>query len=865
MSEMDPDFFQKIKDVFGEVLEQATEDRHSFLRRRCGDDENLLAEVESLLKAHGEPENLIEKNAFDLTENLRPNGKNYYGKEFGHYRIIREIGAGGMGAVFLAERNDGEFSRKVALKIVRQTIISSELERFFRRERQILASLNHPNIAGLLDGGVSAAGEPFLAMEYIEGENFLDFTTRLALDEKLKLFLKVCSAVAFAHRNLVVHRDLKPSNILVTKDGEPKLLDFGLAKIQDEGFSSEATQTAFRALTPAYASPEQLQGKPAATASDVYGLGVILYELLSGDKPFHFENKSLEEILRTITEEEPRRLSHNRNASTPPQILRGDLENIAAAALQKEPERRYRSVEALAEDIERYLNHLPIKARPNTFQYRALKFYRRNKIAVFAAVLVMLALVSGLAIALWQAGVARAERERAERRFSDVRKLSNSLLFEITPKIERLNGSTEAREILVERALEYLDSLAKESSDDPSLQSELASAYEKIGDLQGNPQKPNINDFPGAAQSYEKAGAIRRNLPETKENRRLLAENLAHLAAVRFALRDVKGSLESLESSLQIYKELLAQDPTDRLKLDYLETENDYAQTFADNNQYGAAIPIFQKVGDQLNDLNDPKPEVAALRMTNFAGLANALSWDGRQPEAETAMTRAVDLAGEMGEKNPNDSVIQKRIWRVLMLASSIYESIDDRKSLEFARQSLAVSQRSVAADDADVQAKSALGSSYSRVGAILINLRKLPEALENLQKAEKINLDLIGREPKNAVYWRSLGILYTRFGDVRKGQKDWLSALDYFQRSTDIFARLFAADEKNTNALRDEAQSLKNVADLKLKLSQKEEARQNYQKSLDIFNRLRTLNAFGGFDEKMFGEIETELEKLKS
>ena len=333
---MDAARFQKVKDIFAEAAEFLPESRAVFLRERCGADEDLFVEVNSLLAAHDEPENLIEQNAFSLQNDFAANGArifavNYTGKRFGNYKIVREIGRGGMGAVFLAERDDGEFRQTVALKIVRQTILDDETERRFRREREILAALNHPNIARLYDGGVSDAGEAFLAMEYVEGETLLEYAEkqRLSVEERLKLFLKICAAVSYAHRNLTVHRDIKPSNILVTSDGEPKLLDFGLAKmsessdlefgIADFGLSEnqvsktksqiEPTQTVFRAFTPAYASPEQILGRPITTASDIYSLGVVFYELLSGDKPFHFEGKSLEEIINTINNSEPKRPS----------------------------------------------------------------------------------------------------------------------------------------------------------------------------------------------------------------------------------------------------------------------------------------------------------------------------------------------------------------------------------------------------------------------------------------------------------------------------------------------------------------------------------------------------------------------------
>ncbi len=407
----------KVKDLFAEAIEQPADLRLKFLKSKCNGDDLLFDEVSSLLAASTEPENLIENNALDLAANVTEPEPNYTDRHFGNYRIIREIGSGGMGTVFLAERDDGEFTMEVALKIVRQSVADREIIARFKRERQILAGLQHSNIAVLHDGGLSEKGEPYLAMEYIEGETLIEYADahQLSISDMLRLFLKVCSAVSYAHRNLVVHRDLKPSNILVTAGGEPKLLDFGLAK----AFESDAskTQTALRAFTPAYASPEQIQGKNITTASDVYSLGVIFYELLCGAKPLQFEDKSFEEILQTINASNPvppSEIFARPGPEASNRVLRGDLDNIALMALRKEPERRYRSVEDFADDIERHLAGRPISACPSTLGYLTRKFIQRNKIAVGAALLILIAVISGLTISLWQTARARRQAERSQ-------------------------------------------------------------------------------------------------------------------------------------------------------------------------------------------------------------------------------------------------------------------------------------------------------------------------------------------------------------------------------------------------------------------------------------------------------------------
>lgn len=861
---MNADRFQKVKEIFSGALEQAPENRAAFLLDQCGGDIDLRSEVESLLSAHSVAENVIETNALNLRDRLSSNGKNYRGKDFGHYRILKEIGAGGMGAVFLAERNDKEFDQQVALKIVNQTIISGELERHFRRERQILASLNHPNIARLLDGGVSQNGEPFLAMEYVEGDDLLKFSRDLSIPGKLEVFLKVCAAVEYAHRNLIVHRDLKPSNIIVSPDGEPKLLDFGVARIEDESFSGDSTRTSFRALTPAYASPEQLRGDKVTTSSDIYSLGVVLYELLSGVKPFNFENKDLSEILRTITDDEPRPMSETGDRNLQARGPGGDLENIVAMALRKEPARRYRSVAAFADDIERYLNGLPITASPNTLTYRASKYFQRNKIAVSAAALITIALFLGLSVALWQAGVARRERDRAEKRFEDVRKLSNSLLFEITPKIENLNGSTEAREILVKRALEYLDSLANESRDDLQLQSELAGAYEKIGDLQGNPGKPNLSDFTGAAASYQKAIDIRRILPESIENSSLLARNFIQLSTVRYILNDVSGAIDASRESLTIYERLTATSDAYELKIDHLDAQINNAQIYSDNNQYKTAIPLFEKTLDALKTNDGGNKDIQRLTVKAETLYANALSWDGRQEEAEASVTGTIERSEKLLAAYSNDSGIRQQAWRTYSTTSSIYEGTNNPLSLEFAEKALKLAQVGVSIDSADTQAKQNLAKTYSRAGICAVLTGKLPQARDYFKNSERISLELVEKEPNNVFYKKDFGRLYIRIGDYYRKVSDLTKALDSYERSASYFEAL-ASDDKNTLVQRDLAQSLKNVGEIRYKLNQPTEAKQAFHRAFEILTALKSRNALGEFDGKMIDEIEVVLGKLSS
>ncbi len=858
-----PDW-QQIKDLFAEAIEHHPDSRVNFLKKKCNGDDVLFNEVNSLLAASSEPENLIENNAIDLASKISAYEDDLAEQHFGHYKILREIGSGGMGTVFLARRDDGEFSMHVALKIVRQSVADREIIARFKRERQILANLNHPNIAVLHDGGVSEKGEPFLAMEYVAGETLTDYSEKhnLSIREKLRLFLKICSAVSYAHRNLIVHRDIKPSNILVTREGEPKLLDFGLAKAFESDTSK--TQTALRAFTPAYASPEQIQGQNITTASDIYSLGVVFYELLTGTKPLNFDKKSFEEILQTATHSTPPLPSANPQASTNDPQLKGDLDNIALTALRKEPERRFKTVEDFADDVRRYLDGLPISARPNTKRYLTGKFIQRNKIAVAATALIFISLVTALAFSLWQADKARKERDRAEKRFQDVRQLSNSLLFDISPKIERLPGSIEARELLVQKALEYLDSLGAESQNDVALKAELASAYEKVGDLQGNIDKPNLSDFAGAISSFEKARVIREALPAEANNQLRLAQNLRSTSSIRNRQNDVKGALEDAEQAMIIFTDLVSRSPESfDIRIAAIEAQIEHGQVYAYNNQFSQAIPLFRTAADELGELDQKQQKTRQLMAKVYAYLGNALSWDGQQTEAEAEMTTALSISDKLGSEFPNDSEVQTGVWQTYTLASSIYEGSQDGLSLDLAKKALATAEKAANADTADSQATYNLARAFSRIGITYANVDNLPNAVSNLKRAEKIFNELIEREPKNVLYQRDLGKLYVRMGDTSEKRRDLPDALLKYQNSAVIFEKIASSDELNTLAQRDLAQSLKSVGKIQINLAQVSSAKITLLRAKDILDRLKEKDALGGYDKQLFDDVEKTLNSI--
>lgn len=448
---MDPQRWQRIRLLFEAVLGVEQAGRAAWLDAHCAGDAELRREVDALLQADAQADTHaleVAGVAPDLVSALAEQervqqGQQLAGRRLGPWRLQREIGRGGMGAVWLAERDDGEYAQQAAVKLVHPGWDAGELLRRFRAERQILAGLSHPHIARLLDGGVSEDGKPYLVLEYIDGAAIGEYcdAARLPLAARLRLFLDVCAAVAHAHRSLVVHRDLKPSNILVDRDGRVKLLDFGIAKLIEPGVADGVS--VLRAFTPGYAAPEQVRGEPATTGVDIYALGLLLYELLTGRRPYANTASTPAAYEQAILTQEPERPSRAVALTDPAGIerarvrdldpmrlaarLRGDLDAMVMKALRKDPAERYASVAALAEDVERFLDHRPVIARRGDWRYRARRFLRRHALAVSLSALALLSLVGGLAVALWQADIARQQRDVAERAGREARAVADFL------------------------------------------------------------------------------------------------------------------------------------------------------------------------------------------------------------------------------------------------------------------------------------------------------------------------------------------------------------------------------------------------------------------------------------------------------
>jgi tetratricopeptide (TPR) repeat protein len=548
--------FARMEELFHEALNQNEREREAWLREQCDEDHSLLQSTSALLLAYRQEQDATQKLSQSSVEPAVAR------KRLGPYEILSLLGRGGMGAVYLARRADGQYEKQVAIKLVDLPLATEVFFERFRQERQILAGLEHPNIARMLDGGVSDDGVLYLVMEYVEGVPIDSYVgaQELSLKDKLRLFVKVCSAVQFAHQNLVIHRDLKPDNVLVSSDGEPHLLDFGTAKLLSADQSADVlglTRHGFLSFTPTYASPEQVLGKAITTATDTYSLGVMLYLLLTGRLPYELSKFTTEEMVAVICKQAPSPPSSENNTFPDP-----DLEAILAKSLRKEAEKRYGTAQEFAADITAYLEYRPVLARRGTLRYKATKFARRNKLAIGFAGVLLLTLCAGVAAVLRQAEIANRAELRAEARSADLLQLSDSLLSELDSAIQQLPGSTHAQQVLVARVLEHLERVATDAQTDRQTGVILANAYVRLGNLQGDPYEQNIGDTPGAIRSLNKAVATLEPLAATypKDASVLLALARAEEARGEILSQADDNDLAaaSMRSGIASYESLLA-------------------------------------------------------------------------------------------------------------------------------------------------------------------------------------------------------------------------------------------------------------------------------------------------------------------
>ena len=810
---MTPERWQHVKQVLAAALELDPTERSAYLDRSYAADASLRVDIEPLLAS----EQRLREKFLDRTDLaaaaaavISPDENFWVGRRVGPYKVVAQIGMGGMGEVYSAFRAD-DYQKVVALKFVRAGQYSGEVFNRFKNERQILAGLDHPNLAKLLDGGTSEEGMPYFVMELIDGQPITEYCNQhqLAIRDRLKLFLQVCAGVHYAHQHLIIHRDIKPGNILVTAEGIPKLLDFGIAKIVESGQSADApdaTLTSFRILTPRYASPEQIKGEAMTIATDVYSLGVVMYELLTGRSPYELVNGNTQEFAQEVCDKEPqkpslavlrspaagdgnpenrpgafRQISHEKVSKQ----LRGDIDNIVLMALRKEPSRRYKSANDLHEDILRHLENIPVHARNDSVWYRTTKFVARHKAGVAASAFVLVALLAGLIITLHEARVAQKERARAERRFNDVRKLANSLMFEVHDSIRDLPGTLPARKLLVNRAQEYLDSLSQEAGGDASLQRELAAAYDRVGDLLGYTGAANLGDYPGALQSYEKALSIRESsLVAHPDDRQMQLDLLNDYFRLSFVLVDTgqyPKALAHLQNGLTLAQRTakVRSEPifTDFLAGFYWQTGNvlmrsgDYSHAL-ENYRQGISIrePLLR---------NANTPVIRTHLAADYAGLAGAMSATGDFSDALDDSKKAAEILEELSSSDPNNATLQEYLGEADDRVASILLKLHQLgPSLAYYNKSLVVFIKLRGADPANSLARDNAGLAEVAIGDVLIQQKQIDAAIPHVHNAianfesigHKSSYEVIGQASAYDAMGRALFGLAAR--DINVSQK---------------------------------------------------------------------------------------------
>ena len=876
-----------MKTLFHAALELRADERAAFLAQACDGDAELRSRVEKLLDSYNDAGSFLLSpavmdagviTALDEVENVGDSDR--VGQRIGPYEIIREIGHGGMGTVFLAVRADDQYRKEVAIKLVNRGMDTDTILRRFMMERQILANLEHPNIARLLEGGTTEDGLPYFVMEYVEGEPIDEYceAQQFTIAERLALFRHVCAALQYAHQNLVVHRDIKPRNILVTADGVPKLLDFGIAKLLSADWDAETgelTASMQLLMTPAYASPEQLLGLAITTASDIYSLGVVLYELLSGHRPYRVSGRFPEDMAQAILREEPERPStvvsrpkvegiknrtneaeqkttdHGLSVSrTNPKVniqssklLRGDLDNIVLKALRKEPERRYASVQEMAEDIRRHLEGLPVTASPDTFAYRSTKFIQRNKAAVLAAAVVLITLLSATVITAWQARVARGERDKAEMRFNQVRKLANSVLFEYHDGIEKLPGSTPMREKMVKDALEYLDNLSAASSGDPSLQRELATAYEKVGDVQGSPYRSNLGNYQGALASQRKALAIREQLHSgAMQDEQVLLELARSYGAVGELLHvtgDLTAALEQYAKAFAVFNTLKSRTTDTRREQSILDDR--YGKALAATGRLEEAVATFQNgiaIANGLSTTNQGDPRLTRAEAFAHIHLGDAYADMGQLKEAlanhRTAVALLEPLVNQIDAQSRRDIAVAE-----VRVADVLAKMGDKKGALEIETKALTQDEEAVKVDPTNALARRDVYIDHYKIAFMQEAIGDLKSAITHQLKCialveAEVALNLASSESR-----ADLAVAYFRFGEMLEKKGDLPGALQHYKKAVAIEESMSAADPANTDARGDLSEDCMKVSDVSLKLGDREKALEGYHKALAIREEL--------------------------
>lgn len=794
------------------------------------------------------------------------------GEVLGPFVLDTLLGEGGSSMVYRAHRAS-DFSQTVAIKVLR-SVSGAQFETRFRQERDILASLSHPNIARLFDGGATRDGRPYLVLEYVEGTDFVTWSREpgRSVASVVTAMIKVCDAVDYAHRRLLVHRDLKPANILIDADGEPKLLDFGVAKLLESSVFPSVTQDALAPLTPAYAAPEQVSGAPVTTATDVYSLGVVLFEALCGDHPYRRGDDTAAQLLHKIATVEPPRPSdfaasapagHGRVLMSQP----GDLDHVVLHAMDKRPEARYASAGVLADDLRAVLASQPVRARARTWRYLAARFAVRHRIGVALAGVAAVAVVAATSVALWQGYVASRERTRAEKRFDEVRQLANRLLFQYADGIKSLAGSLPVQRQLVQDGLGYLAGLRAEAGDDPALLVELGNAYARIGDIQGNFTEANAGDFTGAAKSYAAAReafgvaqAVGATSLSLREALAALTLKEAHLAYQQI---DHPLAERKYVAAVAAWRNVVAAAPDQAEARLALATALDgYGDFLGRDGATGksdpaAAVAFYAEARRLREAIARTSPDLAGLQLALYESeLRDGESaWgQGRKAEAVRLFEQALARVRRIAAAEPDNSYRQREVSLVLTRLVPTYEAIDRLDaSIDAAIESAGIAQRMLAADPGNEAMRAGVTASAGWAARQLLRANRFDEAAPFVATEMKVAQARLAVAPENIDVQATVALAHRRAGNLAFGRRDFDVAIAQHQKARAMQDRFRTTAPENAMAA---ALSLMHVGRAQLAAQKVDAARRTLQQAASEMRALVTTHPTTRFRDEFIGAL---------
>lgn len=760
------------------------DDRARYIERVAADQPQVAEELRALIPFAERTSGPLDEPAVELDAKMT--FPDLAGRSIGTYEIVERIGVGGMGVVYRARRSDAQFDKDVAVKFLSHASLDGEGHRRFVQERQILAQLDHPHIARLLDAGSLDTYGPYVVMELADGRPIDQYCeeTKPSLSDILRLFQKVCEAVQSAHHQLIVHRDIKPSNVLVDDSGTPKLLDFGIAKLLGDELPDEGKRTVTRLMTPRYAAPEQLAGQPITTATDVYALGVLLYKLLTGKSPYDAEASDILALQRATIEGNTRPASQAARESmlNPNHVkaLEGDIDNILAMAMKTDPAERYASARELAADIENYLTGMPVRARPATKAYRLKKFVRRHRVPTIAIAFIVLVLLAG-SIATWiQTRAALAAGEQAQRRYEEVRQLTEALIFDVNDELSEIPGTTGVRKGLVARALDYLEKLRGDVVGNDELAASVGNAYLRVGDLQGHPSFDNLGDSKGAKSSYAAGMEMCDEYGVTKQSsldlRYVCATLPIRAAMLEFFAGDLEIGAALIEGNRTRLRELGDEHPGEaRYRVEYGDALRLLGKIYSWQENSSAAIVAFERAIDVYKSAQDDHPDVPEISRglaSAYAALGSELVYGDRADEGLEYLRQAVDLEAVRARSAPDDPEAQRSYWyAVANLSIEYVQAGQPEKAVEPAELSLSLAQALYDRDPKSHRSQKDLAMARRYLGKVLV---ETGEALRGRPYLEKVVLwwreqDEIASTPNSA---RSLALAGLDLADALRGAR---------------------------------------------------------------------------------------------